>query len=191
MLFRSYFEAISLGASNAQNWTLLGFALEGKNDPETAFIAFSNALTLDPGYVPAQQGRARDGSRERGARAGAAAGLAALAGDPSETVRRNVAEALGTMQLSDLSVVEALASLVNDEDGQTGYQAAYSLARLGPAAATAVPALEQGLESENRYVRNHSVEALRQIGTPQAQSALLDFLTASRWCPLTSKESTF
>ena len=121
----------------------------------------------------------------------AAAGLAALAGDPSETVRRNVAEALGTMQRPAPSVVGALARLVNDEDGQTGYQAAYSLARLGPAAASAVPALEQGLESENRYVRNHSVEALRQIGTPQAQSALLDFLTASRWCPITSKESTF
>lgn len=117
--------------------------------------------------------------------------VAALAEDPSEIVRRNVAEALGTMQQAAPAVVESLARLVNDEDSQAGYQAAYSLARLGSAASAAVPALVQGLESENRYVRNHSVEALRQIGTPQANAALLDFLTASRWCPLTSKESTF
>jgi HEAT repeat protein len=121
----------------------------------------------------------------------AAEAVAGLAGDTDEVVRRNTAEALGTMQVASAKVVKALARLVNDEDGQAGYQAAYSLARLGAQAQAAVPALVQALDSDNRYVRNHSVEALRQIGTPQAQTALLDFLTTSRWCPLTSKESTF
>ena len=84
-----------------------------------------------------------------------------------------------------------LAGLLADEDAQTRFNAAYALARFGARADEAVPALARALKDSNRYVRNHSAEALRHIGTPAAQQALMDFLLVSRWCPITTKESTF
>jgi len=84
-----------------------------------------------------------------------------------------------------------LTTLLADEDGQTRFNAAYGLARHGAAAAPATDALVRALDDENRYVRNHSAEALEQIGTPEALRALTDFLNVSRWCPITTKDSTF
>jgi hypothetical protein len=43
---------------------------------------------------------------------------------------------------------------------------------------------------ENRYVRGDTVHALYRIGTPEAKEVLLQFLMRTRWCPLTSREST-
>jgi hypothetical protein len=117
--------------------------------------------------------------------------LARLGADPSPFVRRHAAEALGTIAGRPEAAVPALVELLGDEDAQTRFNAAYALARFGPRAEAAVPALARALEDDNRYVRNHSAEALRHIGTPAAQEALMDFLLVSRWCPLTTKESTF
>lgn len=130
---------------------------------------------------------------DMGARAGdgAVAALAALSRDPAVWVRRIVAEALGTVARHPEAAVPALIELLRDQDPQARYEAAYSLAHFGAAAASAVPALVAALEDDNRYVRNHSAEALRHIGTSQAQQLLMDFLLVSRWCPLTTKESTF
>lgn len=129
---------------------------------------------------------------DMGSQAGEAVGrLARLGGDPAPFVRRHVAEALGNITRQPETAVPALAGLLGDEDPQTRFNAAYALARFGAQADAAVPALAKALEDSNRYVRNHSAEALRHIGTPAAQQALMDFLLVSRWCPITTKESTF
>lgn len=129
---------------------------------------------------------------DMGTRAGDTVGqLARLGHDPSPFVRRHVAEALGTIARHPEAAVPALEGLLADEDPQTRFNAAYALAHFGTQADDAVPALAAALEDSNRYVRNHSAEALRHINTPRAQQALMDFLLVSRWCPITTKESTF
>ena len=86
----------------------------------------------------------------------------------------------------------ALCKLLKDSDGQTRYEAAYGLARLGARAAAAVPDLAEALrDTDNRYVSGHSATALQRIGTLEAQAALIDYLNAARWCSMTTKESTF
>jgi HEAT repeat protein len=130
---------------------------------------------------------------EMGAHVGleAAAAVAGLAADASEFVRRNAADALATMTAHADHAVPALTTLLGDESSQVCFDAAYGLAHHGAAVEPALEALVAALEHENRYVRNHSVEALKRINTPAATAALLDFLETSRWCPMTSKESTF
>ncbi len=130
---------------------------------------------------------------DMGARAGAAAAtaLCELSDDPDIQVRRNVAEALGTIELNPEASVPALAALLADEDEQVRFNAAYALAHFGPTAALATAALAEALSDENRYVQGHSTAALQQIGTPQAQGVLLHHLTAARWCSITTKETTF
>ncbi len=130
---------------------------------------------------------------DMGARAGAAAAaaLCALRADPDAWVRRNVAEALGTIALNPAASVSALAVLLADEDEQVRFNAAYALAHFGPAAAAATDALAAALSDGNRYVQGHCTAALQQIGTPEAQGVLLHHLTTARWCPLTTKETTF
>jgi HEAT repeat protein len=117
--------------------------------------------------------------------------VATLATDRDLQTRCNTAEALGSLQAHAEVTVPALTTLLADEDGQTRFNAAYGLARHGAAAAPATDALVRALDDENRYVRNHSAEALEQIGTPEALRALTDFLNVSRWCPITTKDSTF
>lgn len=130
---------------------------------------------------------------EMGAHVGtaAAAAVAALVTDESESVRRNAADALSTMTAHADHAVPALTRLMADDSGQVRFDAAYGLARHGGAAAPATEALIAALQDDNRYVRNHSAAALRSIGTPQATAALVDFLELSRWCPITTKDSTF
>ena len=124
------------------------------------------------------------------------AGLTKLVNDEDEWVRRNTAEALGTLDVADqpsvqAAAVAALAQLLSDADGQARFSAALSLGRIGAAAAPAVPALQGALHDENRYVRANAVDALNHIGSPDAQRVLIDYLLASRWCPSTTPESTF
>lgn len=121
----------------------------------------------------------------------AAAAVAALATDAAESVRRNAADALSTMTSHADQAVPALTTLMTDDSGQVRFDAAYGLARHGAAAAPATDALVAALQDDNRYVRNHSAAALKSIGTPQATAALFDFLELSRWCPITTKDSTF
>ena len=129
---------------------------------------------------------------DMGSQAGEAVGQLARQGrDPAPFVRRHVAEALGTIASQPEIAVPALQELLRDEDPQVRFNAAYALAHFGVQAEAAVPVLAAALEDGNRYVRSHSAEALRHIGTPRAQQALMDFLLVSRWCPITTKESTF
>lgn len=122
--------------------------------------------------------------------------LAQRTEDESEWVRRNAVEALGTLGLSSATpamdgAVAALAHAMQDSDGQVRFTSGLSLARLGRDAAAAVPALQGALQDENRYVRANAVDALNRIGTHEAQTILVDYLLASRWCPSTTPESTF
>ena len=118
--------------------------------------------------------------------------LVKLTHDESEWVRRNMAEAQGTIGEPTATQVATLAqTLLHDADDQVRFTAGLSLARLGAQAADAVPALQQALKAENRYVRANAVEALNRIGTPEAKDILLHYLLAARWCPSTTPESLF
>jgi HEAT repeat protein len=110
--------------------------------------------------------------------------------DDSEQVRGHAAEALGTTSQMEPTATPALISALQDEDGRVRRTAMLALARLGPHAAEAVSALREALEDENRYVRGDAVHVLQRIGTPTATDILLRFLTMSRWCPSTTREST-
>ncbi|MCB0061402.1 MAG: HEAT repeat domain-containing protein [Caldilineaceae bacterium] len=126
----------------------------------------------------------------------AVAGLAQVVADESEWVRRNGVEALGTLGIknqpaTERAAVEALCNGLRDGDGQVRFTSALSLTRLGPESAVAVPALQQALHDENRYVRANAVDALKRIDTDEAKAVLIDYLLASRWCPSTTPDSTF
>jgi len=130
--------------------------------------------------------------------ASASAGVAALAQrvcDASEWVRRNTAEALGTLDVTDSAANEVrlntLCQLLSDIDDQARFDAALAVARIGPAATAAVPALQRALHDDNRYVRANAVEALNRIGKPEAHRILIDYLLGSRWCPTTTPENLF
>ena len=66
-----------------------------------------------------------------------------------------------------------------------------ALARIGPAAEAAVPALSKTLMDEDRYVRYFAAVALRRIGTAEANKALLDAMFTGRWCPITTTENMY
>ena len=85
----------------------------------------------------------------------------------------------------------ALSKALKDSGGQVRYNAAYSLARFGGDAEEAVPALAEALNDENRYASGHSAVALQQIGSPEATEILLNHLTTSSWCPITTNENMY
>jgi HEAT repeat protein len=117
--------------------------------------------------------------------------LAGALNDPSAWVRHHATEALGTVARNPQVALPALGRALRDPDGQVRFNAAYALAHFGPSAEAAIPALRDALWDENRYVIGHAVAALRRIGTREAEETLLDFLAATRWCPLTTKESMY
>ena len=120
-----------------------------------------------------------------------AAAVAKAVADPSVTVRRSAVEALGLMQEPAELTLPALLDGLTDADGQVRFTAALSLQRLGSNAAPAVPALQAALRDENRYVRANAVDALRRVGTNEALNIALDYLSAHRWCPITTSENLF
>ena len=117
--------------------------------------------------------------------------LTPLADDSSEFVRRNVADALGQIRAQAGDAVPTLIRLAQDPDPQVRFNAVYGLAKFRSEAAAAIPVLADAFYDENRYVQGHAAIALEQIGTPEAVRALLHQLQTSRWCPVTTKESTF
>ncbi|MCZ6679978.1 MAG: HEAT repeat domain-containing protein [Candidatus Poribacteria bacterium] len=124
------------------------------------------------------------------ARAAVPALMEAL-GDEAEGVRYHAAEALGTTGQLESTAVQALSAVLQDESERVRRNATLALARIGSHAEGAVGALQGALSDENRYVRGDAAHALHRIGTPEAKDVLLRFLITSRWCPLTSKESTY
>ncbi|OPA73795.1 phytanoyl-CoA dioxygenase [Paenibacillus selenitireducens] len=135
--------------------------------------------------------------------------------DESDWVRRNAIEALGMIGNVGGEAVPALSralvdSLCDETDDQTksndmyenmqsyitnklGYTAALSLLRIGKEgdALQVVRSLEKALNSKDRYVRAYASEALTHLRTAEAVDALIRYYRTSRWCPDTSKASTF
>jgi HEAT repeat protein len=116
--------------------------------------------------------------------------LCRAAGDATAAVRINAVEALGLKPATPSSVA-ALSAAIKDPDAQVRFSAALALAQIGPAAEAAVPALQDALGDENRYVPGYAVEALERIATPDAMRALVPFLKSARWCPHTSPKSIY
>ncbi len=114
-----------------------------------------------------------------------------LHNDSSDRVRPAAADALGTTSQSGSKAVSALAQALAQDDAGVRNTASLALARIGRHAQAAVPALQGVFEDENRYTRGHAVHALYRIGTPAARAALLDYLMATRWCNITTKESLY
>lgn len=110
--------------------------------------------------------------------------------DESEGIRSRAAEALGTVSQQESTAIPALSTALQDEDERVRRDAILALARIGHHAADAVDALGGMFSDENRYVRGDAVQALYRIGTLEAREILLRFLMKTRWCPLTSREST-
>lgn len=110
--------------------------------------------------------------------------------DESDAVRSHAAEALGTTGQQSDTAIPALIAASEDAEESVRRNAVFALARLGPHAKDAVHALQNVLFDENRYVRGDAVHALHRIDTKEASDVLLRYLTMSRWCPLTSREST-
>ena len=110
--------------------------------------------------------------------------------DESEAVRARAAEALGTVSQGESTAIPALNAALQEEDERVRRDAILALARIGSNAVEAVDALGGMFSDENRYVRGDAVHALYRIGTPEAKETLLRFLMRTRWCPLTSREST-
>ncbi len=117
--------------------------------------------------------------------------LSELTADEDAGVRRAAVEALGIAGQKTLDAAKPIATLLTDPDANARRVASHALMRLGPNARPAEDALQEALNDGNRYVRANSMHALAGIGTPKANAAALDFLMASRWCPITNKRSTF
>ena len=116
--------------------------------------------------------------------------LAGALEDESEEVRSRAAEALGTVSQGESTAIPALSAALQDEDERVRRDVILALARIGSHAVDAVDTLGGMFSDENRYVRGDAVHALYRIGTPEAKEVLLRFLMRTRWCPLTSREST-
>jgi HEAT repeat protein len=111
--------------------------------------------------------------------------------DESSWVRRNAAEALGTIAAPAEDIVPALIQVSTDSEMLVRLNAVMALAKIGQSADGIVPALAGRLSDEDRYVRYYAAAVLRQIGTPEAQNALWDDLLTSRWCPITTAENPY
>ena len=84
--------------------------------------------------------------------------------DESEWVRRNAVEALGN--IAPPEAVPRLARLLNDDGCHfVRHNAALSLAKIGPNAERALPALKEALVEENRYVRGNALLALTRVNS--------------------------
>jgi hypothetical protein len=66
-----------------------------------------------------------------------------------------------------------------------------SIAQLAPNMNGEMHALTPALGDDNRYVRANTMFALRRAGTDEARERLLDELAVARWCPTTTRETTF
>lgn len=117
--------------------------------------------------------------------------LCQLLSHSAEAVRSGVAEALGIIGTPTDAVVDGLNACLQDDHPQVKFMAGLSIVRLGCEALGTLPYLEQALDDENRYVRAHAIEALRYIGTPEAQQILIDELLDSRWCTTTTAANPF
>ncbi len=143
----------------------------------------NDAVRVEATYALAQIGSAAEPAVEA---------LMSHVKDSKVEVRRYIPEALGGIGPSASPAVPVLIEMLeNDDDVQVRFEAALALAQIGPASSDAIPVLKSALTDKNRYVRDNSIHALKRIGTPEAESALFDYLLTARWCAITNSASTF
>ena len=107
-------------------------------------------------------------------------------------VRRGAAEALGRQGPLARSTAGRLADRLGDADRRVRRMAALALAQLGgPADAAMVKGLQGLLGDRDRYNRFYGALALRRLQGGRARAALLEALSAARWCPVTNKASNY
>ena len=178
----------TLGDENDATRRIAAYALAAVGEP--AIPALTEALqhTEDVVRVEAAYALAQIGNPAESA----IPALMERTKDECVEVRRYLAEAFGGLGPIAAPAVPVLTDmLASDDDDQTRFEAALALAQIGPAASDAVPVLANAFSDENRYVRDNVVLALKRIDTPEAESALFDYLLMARWCPITNRESTF
>ncbi|MDF2714526.1 MAG: phytanoyl-CoA dioxygenase [Paenibacillus sp.] len=132
--------------------------------------------------------------------------LIELLQEESSFIRQHVVEALGIIKQPAAIIVPAISKALKDKDYYVRFTAGLALARIGPEAREAVPALQQALYAADigasmlpaskadqgaRYVSAIAATALQRIRTNEALDVLLPYLQAARWCPVTTKVSTF
>lgn len=117
--------------------------------------------------------------------------LVDILADESAAVRAHAIEALGTTSQRSSVAVPRLIDALSDNHVGVRRNTVFALARIGEHAADAVEGLQNVLFDANRYVRGDAVHALHRIGTPAAKSVLLRYLETTRWCPLTTRDSSF
>ena len=177
----------TLGVEDQIMRRMAAYALAAVGEP--AVSALSEALQhtadivrIEAAYALAQIGEAAEP---------AIPALIERTKDNHVEVRRYLPEAFGSIGPAAAPAVSALIDRVeNDDDKQVRFESALALAQIGPAASDAVPVLTNALMDEDRYVRDNAVHALKRIDTPEAETALFDYLLMARWCPITSREST-
>ena len=117
--------------------------------------------------------------------------LQAALSDDAMWVRRNAAEALGTIGPAAVSTAPALAHAIGDEVELVRRNAVFSLSKMAPSDDELVPSVARALADPNRYTRYYAGTALRKIGTAQARRALVEALESARWCAVTSSSTPF
>lgn len=121
----------------------------------------------------------------------AAPALVNTLADDAASVRAHAIEALGTTSQRSSVAVPRLIDALSDNRDSVRRNAVFALARIGEHATEAVEGLKNVLFDANRYVRGDAVHALHRIGTSEAKSVLLRYLATTRWCPLTTRDSSF
>ena len=178
----------TLGVEDQIMRRMAAYALAAVGAPAVSALSEALQHTEDVVRVEATYALAQIG----GAAEPAIPALMACAKDEAVEVRRYLSEAFGGIGPAAASAVPVLCDILSsDDDGQARFEAALALAQIGREASDAVPVLARSFTDENRYVRDNAVLALKRIDTPEAETALFDYLLMARWCPITNRESTF
>ena len=178
----------TLGVEDQIMRRMAAYALAAVGAPAVSALSEALQHTEDIVRVEATYALAQIG----GAAEPAIPALMECAKDEAVEVRRYLSEAFGGIGPAAASAVPVLCDILSsDDDGQARFEAALALAQIGPEASDAVPMLARSFTDENRYVRDNAVLALKRIDTPEAETALFDYLLMARWCPITNRESTF
>ena len=178
----------TLGDENDATRRIAAYALAAVGEPAVSALSEALQHTEDVVRVEAAYALAQIGTPAESA----IPALMERTKDECVEVRRYLAEAFGGLGPIAASAVPVLTDmLASDDDDQARFEAALALGQIGPAASDAVPVLANAFSDENRYVRDNVVLALKRIDTPEAESALFDYLLMARWCSVTNRESTF
>ena len=173
---------------NGSTRRLAAYGLAAIGEPAVAALSEMMDHENDAARVEATYALAQIGS-------GAVPAVDALISHSTDSkveVRRYIPEALGGIGPSASSAVPTLIEMLdNDEDVQVRFESALALAQIGPASSDAIPVLKSALSDRNRYVRDNSIHALKRIGTPEAETALFDYLLTARWCAITNQNSKY